>query len=263
MITTSTPNNWQNLQSEVGRILEECGFKVEVEKTIQTVRGEVELDVYAEEEIRGRRYTIICECKLWKSRVPQNVIHAFRTVVADIGANIGYIVSSSGFQEGAFKASELTNVRLVTWQEFQDAFEETWYDKFFSPTIANDLDPLLTYVEPFLPMWFPSLSEEDKKVYLGLKDQYDEFGWLMMDYTPYHRMGRDSSYPSLPVINRLSQDSELLTKVPKAILEAEAYREFFNAALSFGLDAIQKFRKLRDIVTQPLNSADAKSSAAD
>lgn len=33
---------------------------------------------------------------LWRSRVPQNVIHGFRTVLADIGANVGYIVSMAG-----------------------------------------------------------------------------------------------------------------------------------------------------------------------
>jgi restriction system protein len=249
MITSSTPDNWPNLQSEVGRILEECGFKVEVEKTIQTVRGDVELDVYAEEEVRGRRYTIICECKLWKSRVPQNVIHAFRTVVADIGANIGYIVSSNGFQQGALNASELTNVKLATWQEFQDAFEESWYEEFLSPTIAEKLDPLLSYAEPFFPKWFPALPEEDKQIFLELKNQYDEFGWLVMSFTPYARWGRDNPYPSLPVIDRLPQDSDLIAKVPKEILEAKGYREFFDAAISFGEDAIKKFRRLRESVT--------------
>ena len=47
MITSSTPENWNDLQNEVGRLLEECGFSVEIEKKVQTVRGEVELDVYA------------------------------------------------------------------------------------------------------------------------------------------------------------------------------------------------------------------------
>ncbi len=92
MITRSIPDSWQALQTEVGRILSECGFAVEVEKKIGSARGAVELDVYAEETIRGRRYTIACECKYWKSRIPQAVIHGFRTVVQEIGANVGYIV---------------------------------------------------------------------------------------------------------------------------------------------------------------------------
>ena len=108
MITIEVPKTWQDLQRETARILEECGFTVEIEKKIQTVRGEVEIDVYAEEEVKGRKYTILVECKHWKSRVPQSVIHGFRTVVSDIGANVGYIVSLTGFQSGSFSASEMT-----------------------------------------------------------------------------------------------------------------------------------------------------------
>lgn len=76
MITTSTPDAWKNLQSEVAQILNECGFTVEVEKKIRTARGVVEIDVYAEETIRGRKYSIACECKHWKSRVPQSVAYS-------------------------------------------------------------------------------------------------------------------------------------------------------------------------------------------
>jgi restriction system protein len=248
MLTTSIPTDWRQLQSEVGRILEECGFTVEVEKTVQTVRGEVELDVYAEEEVRGRRYSIICECKHWKSRVPQNVIHAFRTVVADIGANIGYIVSSSGFQQGAFKASDLTNVSLVTWEEFQNAFERTWLEEYFSPQIAERLDPLLTYAEPFLPLWFPKLSEADKQRYLALKKRYDEFGWLVMSFTPYARLGRDEAVPTLPVVERLPPESDLLKKVPSGILNETGYRQFLEAAIEYGEQAIEQFLALRKTV---------------
>ena len=86
MITRNDPESWQALQTEVGRILSECGFAVEVEKRIQSARGAVELDVYAEETVRGRKYAIACECKYWKSRIPQTVVHGFRTVVQEIGS---------------------------------------------------------------------------------------------------------------------------------------------------------------------------------
>ena len=100
MITISSPYNWCNLQDEVATILDQCGFHVETEKTVKTSRGKVELDVYAEEEIKGRKYSIVCECKYWKKKIPQSVIHSFRTVVADLGANIGYIISLKGFRSG-------------------------------------------------------------------------------------------------------------------------------------------------------------------
>lgn len=179
MITRRVPDTWQALQAEVGRILAECGFAVEIEKKAQSARGEVELDIYAEEIVRGRKYAIACECKFRKARIAQAVVHGFRTVVQEIGANIGYIVSMEGFQSGAVTAGELTNISLVTWQEFQNIFEESWFEEFFTKQIAEKLDGLMTYAEPFLPAWFEAMTQEDKTKYLALKDQHDLFGVVM------------------------------------------------------------------------------------
>lgn len=246
MITERAPETWQDLQTDVASILRECGLTVEVEKTVATVRGEVEIDVYAEEMIKGRKHTILCECKHWKSRVPQNVIHGFRTVIADIGANIGYLISMNGFQSGSFSAAELTNVELVTWEQFQDQFEETWYDEYFSPQIAEQLDPILTYAEPFVPQWFIDLPENEKENYLALKKKYDYFGWMIMSFTPYARMGRSEPRPKLPIIERIGGQQEMLETIPREILEAKGYREFFDLCLEYGLAAIQQFRDIRD-----------------
>ncbi|WP_416206758.1 restriction endonuclease [Oceanobacter antarcticus] len=71
-------------------------------KKIETVRGDVELDVYAEEVIKGRKYSIAVECKNWSNNIPQHVVHSFRTVVSDLGVNAGYIVAKTGFQSEAF-----------------------------------------------------------------------------------------------------------------------------------------------------------------
>jgi restriction system protein len=49
IITKYEPTSWKDLQNNVGQILRNCGFEVEVEKTINSVRGSVEIDVYAEE----------------------------------------------------------------------------------------------------------------------------------------------------------------------------------------------------------------------
>jgi len=118
VITNHKPSTWQDLQTAVAQLLSECGFETATTKNVTTARGQVELDVYAEEDVKGRRYSVACECKYWATRVPQTVIHAFRSVVADIGVNVGYVISMEGFQSGSFRASELTNLRLVTWQEF-------------------------------------------------------------------------------------------------------------------------------------------------
>lgn len=245
MITRSTPDSWQALQIDVGRILKECGFNVEVEKKIQSARGAVELDVYAEEMVRGRKYAIACECKYWKSRIPQNVVHGFRTVVQEIGANIGYIVSMEGFQSGAVAAGDLTNLKLVTWQEFQDLFEESWFEEYFTKQIDERLDGLMTYAEPFLPAWFEKMSDKDQSTYFSLKEKYDLFGVIMQSLGPYSRLFRKEPIPKLPLRTRLKPDPILKT-IPDHILDETAYREFLDASVSYGEAALAEFRVLRD-----------------
>lgn len=187
MITTDIPRRWQELQFETARILAECGFAVEVEKVIETARGKVEIDVYGQERVQGRLFTTLCECKHWKVAVPQAVIHGFRTVVSDFGANKGYIISLAGFQSGAFSAAELTNIELVTWGEFQDAFRASWLENFFSPLLLHELDGLMTHAEPFLPVWFERLSARDQTKFLELKAEHQELGWLLQHLAMHPR----------------------------------------------------------------------------
>ncbi len=240
MITIRTPTDWRDLQEQTARILGECGFDVEVEKVVDLVRGKVEVDVFAEEDVDGRRSRILCECKHWQARVPQEVIHAFRTVVADSGANVGYLISSAGFQAGAFSAAELTNLRLVTWEEFQAEFEKTWIQKFLVREVVARIDPLFTYTEPLLPRGFEALDGEAQAQYLALKERYDDFGFLMMLFTPWHLEW--SPVPELPLRVRASaalQESEV---IPADVLDALAYRELLDVALPYGEKAVAEFR---------------------
>lgn len=70
MLSKREPATWQELQEMVAQVLIECGFATEVEKKIQSVRGEVEIDVYAEEKVFNRLNIILFECKYWKSKIP-------------------------------------------------------------------------------------------------------------------------------------------------------------------------------------------------
>jgi restriction system protein len=172
LINRIEPNSWQDLQTSVAEILSNCGFRTEVEKTVETARGTVELDVYADEEIKGRKYSIVCECKFWKSQIPQTVVHGFRTVLNDLGCNMGYVITSSAFQKGALKTAEFTNIELLTWHEFQEKFFETWFEDYFVVRLTKELDPLMTYTEPIFPRWFDSMSDEDQDRYIMLRERY-------------------------------------------------------------------------------------------
>ncbi|PSR51887.1 hypothetical protein AHMF7605_28665 [Adhaeribacter arboris] len=248
MITVNTPNNWKDLQIKVAEILKDCGFTTEIEKIVITARGQVELDVYAQEQINGRKYSIICECKFWNSSIPQAVVHGFRTIVSDIGSNIGYIITTSNFQKGAINTTEFTNVELLTWDEFQNKFFESWFEKFFIFKITKELDPLMTYTEPILPMWFPLMSLEDKQNYYSLKEKYDVIGYIIMvHFSTYSRMLVKKDIPKLPLIELIKEDTEEIEKrIPKDILTEVGYREFLDKIIAFGKVGITSFRELRD-----------------
>lgn len=247
MITARVPNSWQDLQEVVANILLECGFSVELEYVLDLGRGKAEIDVYAEETIGGRLNKIICECKHWKSAVPQQVVHAFRTITAEVGANTGYIIASSGFQAGAYQAVERTNVRLVTWEEFQAEFEKVWLDAYFAPTITSELDPLMSYTEPFVPPWFDELSETDRTKFVELVNQHVPLGVLAMRLSIYHQKLNPGDFPELPLGNgRLVSD---IPGLPDDVLAAAGYADLLDILLGRGHAAIKEFLEYRERAT--------------
>jgi restriction system protein len=152
MITEKSPESWQLLQEWTVQILRECGWTAETEVKVKTVRGSAEIDVFAIETVQGREYKTLVECKNWTARVPQNVVHGFRTVMGDVGANTGYVISKAGFQAGAYEAAANTNVRLLSWTEFQEVFVEQWYWTYLTQQTYEVLDPLCSYLEPLPAM---------------------------------------------------------------------------------------------------------------
>jgi len=246
MITAVAPSGWRDLQEQVARILGECGFVVDVETTVSLPRGSVEIDVLARESNQGRMNTIVCECKHWAKRVPQSVVHAFRTVVAETGANTGYVVSRSGFQPGALVSAASTNIELVTWEELQERFQETWLREYFFPTMTESLDPLHKFTDPFTPEWLPRLPAADQSQYRELLRQYLPFAALIMaKFSTYSRMREGNPLiPTLPIAEWKLENPEV--EIPSAILQARGYRELLEACLAFGHGGIAAFHELRD-----------------
>lgn len=130
-ICDKEPENWQELQELVFKLFTQLGYYTELEKTIQSVRSTIEIDVYAERQIYGYdAEKIIVECKNWNSKIPQEIVHSVRTVAEDIGANKAYIITKKGFQKGALNASKNTVIKLFTFNEFVSSISEEWSDIF-------------------------------------------------------------------------------------------------------------------------------------
>lgn len=126
MIFHDEPTSWQDLENRVALIFSEMGFEVLVEETIDLIRGKKQVDVYAKERKQVPSHEYIVECKNYAVNVSQEKAHALRTVVADSGVSMGFLISKAGFQKGAYEAVEKTNIRLFNWCEFQSFFLDRW-----------------------------------------------------------------------------------------------------------------------------------------
>lgn len=242
MINREMPTDWRDLQNQVGRILQECDFDCEIEKTIQTVRGNVDIDVYAEDKITQPRTIYLCECKYWRAAIPKNVVHAFRTVVSDYGANWGLIISAAGFQSGAFDAIFKSNVQLLTWTEFQDLFEERWVERYMRSRL-QELDSLVDYTEPINTRVFRKADELDERLqerFIQLRKQYVDLAFLALHYYQSFSLGM-AELPDLPLRKAIETQKGYKQNLPDEVLDATCLRDFVDSIYKYGREGILAF----------------------
>lgn len=107
-------STWREYQEEVAAFFRMQGCNAEVEKIVQGVRAKHEVDVHVTFHRSGIECTWVVECKLWKSKVPKEKVMVLKSIVEDVGADRGIIISEKGFQSGALDAVRDSNITLVT-----------------------------------------------------------------------------------------------------------------------------------------------------
>jgi hypothetical protein len=140
------PNSWRDLQVKVAQTFAEIGCDVEIGKTKNLARGKAELDVVINDPTTTPRSLYVCECKNWARRVPKSVVHSFRTVVSDLGAHRGLLISRERFQSGAIEAAEFTNIDLLDWEEFESMMFDRWLAGVAS-RLKRVFEPVATLVD--------------------------------------------------------------------------------------------------------------------
>lgn len=148
LIESPFPSDWRGLQAGVKNLFCEIGYSAEQECPVKTPRGTVEIDVLAQDNLGDQKITIISECKNWESRVSQNVVHSFMTIMSETGANLGYIISKNGFQSGALDYTKNTNIICITYKELQEKYLDVWFERFFCKTIGIEAYYLHKYTDP-------------------------------------------------------------------------------------------------------------------
>lgn len=244
------PDTWQDLQDKVCQILVQCHFSAEVGKKIESIRSEIEIDVFAKELIDDRQYSIICECKYWKSNIPQLYVHALRTVVNDTGVNKAYIITTSDFQKGAIESVESTNVELISWTEFQKLFFKSWYTNYFSvklyDIIKQDYDPAAI-------KFFDNFELIEKKYFHSLIEKYDclqeireHFPHPILKNIPHQFKDIDNKLPLSKKMERsvIEEWNLIGSQIPEKILLETNYFEFLRLLNDFAYPIYNELDKL-------------------
>ena len=229
MIFNTEPQDWKELQCYVGQMFEECGFETEIGRVVDLVRGKKEIDVCTQDTSSEYNPIILVECKFWNKAVNQEVIHSFRTVVADFGANLGFVVSKNGFQAGSYDAAKKTNVRLVSLKELEKEYYSKW-----KQAMAKRYLP---YADKLFPYWDPAGSKMPKD---GGTIDWKTQQLIYAAYAPVCRLGPCDfmlygfrrRYPiEVPVLN-----DELKVTGEKEILNDREYFDFVDANKEKALD---------------------------
>jgi hypothetical protein len=219
---------------------------VEVQKNVQLARGDVNIDVWADDHSSPQNIIAI-ECKHWATPATNNVVHGFRTVVGESGANTGLIVSSAGFQEGAVEAAAYTNVRLLNWSEFQTMFTVRWFREYMSPTLADQTDALREYTESVnsrIARKADALSPDRRERFKVLRERYFVLAGISLLFSPvYIRHRPADELPNLPMRGTTEWPYGVLLRgrAPDDVLDATALRPLMSALLEHSRRAIAEF----------------------
>lgn len=116
---------WRNYQKEAAVFFRSLGFEAKVEESIEGARGKHNIDVWVSGEVHGIQFKWAVECKNWKSNIPKEKVMALISIVQDIGADRGFLLSEVGFQSGAVRAAHKSNVTLTSIADLKNEAKES------------------------------------------------------------------------------------------------------------------------------------------
>ena len=184
----------------------------------------------------------ILECKHWHRKVPKTIVHAMRNIVSDAGANVGLIVSSSGFQVGAAAASTHSNVQLLGWLEFQTMFEARWFEHYLIPTLAKATSTLIEYTEPFnsrVDRLASALSSERRWEFIQVQEKH-----RLAAFVALLVISKFDTATRLPLDSRFRHSANSEGELPDGVMKAGGWREFLAAFKPHARKAILELERL-------------------
>ncbi|PHQ31987.1 restriction endonuclease [Rhodopirellula bahusiensis] len=115
---------WFKFQEDIKEHFLSLGADAETNVSVQGARTIHDVDVLVRTRFLGENLQWIVEAKHWKTKITKLHVLALRTIADDVGADRAFIVSTSGFQKGAYEAADNTNVTLKTFKELREHTRE-------------------------------------------------------------------------------------------------------------------------------------------
>lgn len=122
MVKDKQIDSWQDYEYEAYKLFSSTGHHCEKDVIVQGARGAHQIDVLINLNILPEGHRWLIECKHWSRPVGKHEVQAFKTVIDDVGADHGYILSEQGFQKGAISMASTFNISLSSLYHLQDRF---------------------------------------------------------------------------------------------------------------------------------------------
>lgn len=164
--SSNSIKDWKDLETRVLDLFLNLGFEAKKNVKIKGLRSTHEVDVLAVSEFGGLRFQVIVECKYWKTKVNKTQVAALYSIVLDIGAEKGVIISKVGFQRGAKNFARKSNIELYTYEQFVEKTVkeiERWFRHKCFDLLTMMKTPYQKFTEKFHEqahqmdtLWYPS-----------------------------------------------------------------------------------------------------------
>jgi hypothetical protein len=111
---------WSDYQEDAAGFFRSLGMDAKTNQTLTGVRGTHNVDVLVTYGRAGIDQTWIVECKQWRRRVTKLHVEALVSIVSDVGADRGFILSETGFQSGAILMARMSNITLTSLADLRE-----------------------------------------------------------------------------------------------------------------------------------------------
>jgi restriction system protein len=118
-----TPPPWRIYQEEVAVFFRSLGLQATTDELVYGVRTSHRVDVAVRWTRFGLNLFWIIECKRWRRRVSKVHVLALQSIVQQVGADRGLMMSEAGFQTGAEEVARRSNVHLMSLSDLRVSAE--------------------------------------------------------------------------------------------------------------------------------------------